>query len=993
MSDDKNLKQGLDTGIESRQSPNKNEEYLDSSLRLENLMQEKFQEWRKVSSTLDQEKQQQIETLISEIEAEYISIKSSGISELKIMDFQEIENAIFLQTENMEILLQEKKTEILKEMRNKYDEKLPEFKKTIEVSKLKLKSEVINSLPKEVLNKKIKSFKIEDLINAELDKSLTGLGFEVQSIPSLINETEKEKDLEKVLKNLDSLTKYVKNLDLAEDDYLKSIASWNENAEVSSAIYSDIKEYEIALKFLLSDEGIETKIGLNVPKNNEYKKTNDLIKETENKILRRFFGKTEYFSKYKSASMKDFVDLKRDYENDILAQYIADTLNKNNIKFERNGLYDKEIVNYLLNPDESAKNELKREIKSDFEEKDPNGNRSFKPKFFEAQSKIYEQIIGDPELSGLIRINMVSETSGEKQKVRVDNSFYETAFRIQSLGYLNDPRFLNFKNPIDELVEMRESFQKGESMEEKRIAFSNKYSKELSSPEGLANLLYGARRLFEIAGNDIERFKELKEESLIDFELINNTHEFKGDKYKVGRGFLMTKWTYEERKKINADKMAYIDGITAINSRKELVTAKAKFTKTDWDEKTMNFEELPDKGKKWLDRLLNKNEEKESDEDEGFSIKDLFSSLIEDLKEIPDNLDLDEVINAVPESMAINDIFIENLETINNGSLNIESQNLIAKKKIEPQTLLKITLNKNYGGRIAEKYLEEAFVPELKEENIRYLKEIYKSTETIEDENSRIDKSLSRRIPKITNEKAILFISENMEDLKTEETIGIVKFYLEKPLLVDSSEKEKYLYKRAYFSTYRENLVEYDEKVGEKFNKFMISRNIKNILSFDKNDIDAMEFAKEKNPLQLEKALTIWLKEYGYEDINKDLESTGMNLSEEETRKKAINLLSIMSDMKSPETLLLKGNITKTINEQMGLSESFTESMEEMADIALGIKKADSVKQQRMAIDSFEKGIFKGENPKKNEMSQREFYEKLIEQKISLDKKLKQTNV
>jgi hypothetical protein len=435
--------------------------------------------------------------------------------------------------------------------------------------------------------------------------------------------------------------------------------------------------------------------------------------------------------------------------------------------------------------------------------------------------------------------------------------------------------------------------------------------------------------------------------------------------------------------------MAFIGNITAINSQKELVNVKAESSspvfEEDRDFPNDAFKKLIKKSKKWIGKNIKVKKSKEgNDDEETFDIVDLFKS-ITNIENIKDLFSPAEVIDLIPESAVVNDVFIENLEKINDGNkLSIEDQEKLSEKEIAKKTLEKLTLGKKYEEEhLAQKYLEEAFNPEIKAENIIYLKEYYKASALNEgNEESKMDSNSKLNIPRIENEDTIRFMAENYESIKTPTIRGILKLYLERPILPDSPEKEKELYKDVYLATYRENLSENDSMVGIKFNAFMQCRNMKNILGFTEADIDALEYAKEKNKLQLEKAVTTWLKFYGYEDINKELATTGMNLSDEDTRKKTITLLSVLENISSPEINLLKANITKTMNKQLGLNESFTQGIDELADMALGLKKSESNKQQKMAIDAFKIGIFKGENPKSSELSDSNFYKKLDEQEL-----------
>ncbi len=982
---EKKFEKGSNLSVETKENLQMN---------VESLMMEKFDEWRKIADTLSPEKKGEIETLIMGIQGEYEKIKALGMENITESDLENFRTALMTQSENMEKLLLERKDEILLEVSEKYENNKENFKETLKETKEKLKDKLLKNLPEKILQKTVnKNLNVEKVISKELDKALINLGYEINSIPQKISETKNSSNIDLILENLNSLTKSTSVLTLNPDQYLSSLENWNEDAEISSAIISDLKEYEMALKFFFEEDSIYEKLGIPSPLGPEYSETQKLIAYRESKIFERFYGEIKFVKKYEKLPVREIMDLKNEYEDMIMAQFVADTLNKQGKNFKRNNKYSGELVAYLLNPLERDNNEkFKKEIKSDIKDiKGEKTDRSFDSKYFEYQKNLYDQILEDPTLRKIVRINAVGEASGEKAQVSVRKLLKHASF-ISEMDYFNDVRFLNFKPLIEEMIEMETL--SGEEKDERIKSFINKHRDELIAPEGLINLIYASIRIQEIGGKDKSTLQTLIDSGMVSLQIINHNEGKNGKNYKKARSYLMSKTTFEQRKTIHAEKMAFVDGISAMDNTSLLYTAESESSETGADKEELIEgtgeiinegleigKKVYDKAKKIFGMGGGKEDKKENETEINW-----FETEISNAEDFS-NLTPTELLNKIPKETIINDTFVQNLETLNRGQkLDTEDQKILSEKMINEETLQKITLEKDYEEEhLAAKYLEEAFNPDLKDQNIRYFKNIYKaSTLDEKNEKSKIDDTSDLNIPRISNEKAIKFISDNIDSVKTPTTVGILKLYLENPILPDSSEKEKELYKEAYTATYRENLTEPDEKVGEKFNKFMIAGNVKNIMAFDEKDIDAMEFAKEKNPLQLEKALTTWLKEFGFEDINKELAATGLNLNEETTRKKAITLLSIMSEMRTPETLLLKANITKTINKQMGLSESFTESINEMADLALGLKKAESIKQQKMAIDSFKIGIFKGENPKKPEMSDSEFYDKITKKGYEL---------
>ncbi|MDX9971015.1 MAG: hypothetical protein RBS56_03880 [Candidatus Gracilibacteria bacterium] len=982
---EKNLEKGGD--LMSKQLEKEN-----LKLNVELLMSEKFDEWRRISKSLSPEKQAEIENLIIGIEGEYEKINAFGLENISESDLENFKVALLSQSENMEKLLLEKKDEVLKKISDKYEKNKEQFLETLKSTKENLKKQILKNLPQKALQKIVnkKNLTVEAVIGAEIDKALSNLGYEVLVIPEKINQTSKFNNVDLILENLNSLNNASDLMTLTPNEYLNSLEAWDEKAEISSAIISDVKEYENALKFFFEEENIYEKLGIPANLGSEYTETQKLIKNRESKIFERFYGEIRFVKKYEKLPVLEIVNLKNEYEDMIMAQFVADTLNSQGKNFKREKKYSGELIQYLLNPLERNTGKLKSEIKSDLKENaGVKDNRSFDDKYFGYQKELYEKILEDPLLRKIVRINAVGEASGDKATVSIRKLIKPAGF-IKEMDYFNDERYLKFKPLIEEMIEMDNLA--GSEKEEKIKTFINKNKEALIAPEGLINLIYASIRIQEIAGKDKETLKNLMASGMVNVQIINHNKGKYGDKYKKARSYLMTQSTFDERKNIHADKMAFVDGISALENANLLYTAESESSDTGASEKDLLegnnevIDTMVSVGKNALNtakKLLGfktSEEDKKSDEE-----IDWFENEINDTVEL--NLTPTELLSKIPENAVINDVFVKNLEKLNgNKKLEPQDQKTLSEKTIKEETLENLALVKKYEEEhLAAKYMEEAFNPDLKEENIRYFKEIYKaSTLNEQGEKTKTDETSDLNIPKISNEEAIKFLSENMESLKTPTTVGILKLYLENPILPDSSENEKELYKKAYEATYRENLVDPDEKVGEKFNKYMIARNVKNILAFNEKDIDALEFANEKNPTQLSKALTTWLKEFGYEDINKELETTGMNLSDEETRKKTITLLSIMGDMKTPEILLLKANITKTINEQMGLSESFTQSIEEIADLALGVKKADSKKQQKMAIDAFKIGIFRGENPKKPEMSDSEFDEKISEKESEL---------
>jgi len=956
---------------------NLNEESLELSNeeRLFVIAEEKFNEWRSYYKYLPETESNEIEKIIEGLKVDIKSLTEEG----EIITDEELEifsNELNSLEEIFEKKLIENKDEILQIAEQKFLKEKNKFEETIKYSKKIIKENLLSSISSTVLNTEIsKDLRVFDILSKEIDNNLINLGVEVNMIPNLIENAKTEKDPRILINNLENIESSLTNFNLSPNEYLKSLYNWNTSAEISSSIVSNLNEYIMAVDFFFSKKGIEEMLGINVPNTESYKETKKLIAERERQMLDRFSENFKFVKKYRKLPVHEITKLRKDYENEIICQFVADTLNKDSkvIKIQRKTHnYDKDSVLMLTMYEDRRSLSKYKEL---FEGKE----RSASTLYFEVQKDFYKEIFSHPELKDLVRINIRAEASGDKLQNSLDESFFLTAKNIKDLNYLDDPRLLNYKKQIDELAEIYEL--KGSKLIEAKAEFRKKYREDLIAPEGLGNLLYASRRLFRTFGNDPNFLMEMKELGYLNIDLINNDGRRKGKKYKEGRAYMMSERSYENYKKINADRMAFINGTTfesakapkmiTYNSssfgieREDLKLAEDIKNDSLWE----NMKDLIETLKKRSTNIVNKI----------INMGSLFVGNI-NANEIPENLNAYDILKSIPNYKEINEIFIENIEIINKGKLSIEAQRILAEKKIEETALAGLVLRRNYEDpRLGEKYLEEAFHPDHQNLN-NYLKNIYKAEKIPEDQRTA-NRETGLQIPTIKNPKAILYISKNINDIKTDSTVGILNLYLESDLKTDSSQDEKNLYKETYEALYLENLTSMDPKSSEFFLKYMISKECNNVFKLTNDDLNNLEYLKEKNDEQLNKIITKWLKEYATVSVSSIISEANVDITKQEERIKAIKILNILEKVNSLEGKLLRANIQKAINKELGLDEEeYLLPMMEIAEIAISKNNKSDSSEKNKAILAFKEGIYKGINPFENEMSNDEFMKKLNEE-------------
>lgn len=955
---------------------------LSNKEKLQNSINKKYEEWRKIQNVLPEKNKEEIEQIIQGIDSEMQKLLADENETLTDSELQDFDLELNTIGQNIENQILENKNEILSNVEAEYSKNVEQFEKNLEKSKKKLKSNFINSLPTENLNTVIdKDRKVIDIIATEIDANLEGLGTEIHQIPSLIEKTKSETKINQIISNLEDLNKNKKTINLSPDEYVNSLYNWNENAEASSAIIADLNEYIIAIDFFFSDKSIEEKVGLNIPKDQNYKETNDLIKERQRQMMDRFSKDAKFVKKYKKAPVYDLSNLKLSWENEIMSQYIADTLNKDGIKFsvgdkKKEYSYDKDTILMLTNFEHRKKFKSHKNLLG-------SKDRSEELAYNQMQNDFYEKVLNHPELKDKIRLNIKAEQSGDKLKVSVDDSFIFTSINLQKVNYLNDPRLLKYKDQIDEIAGMKFEYDNNKKeLQQKKIEFTKKYRDDLIAPEGLGNLLYGARRLFKSFGENPEKLLELQKNNTLTYELINHDKTKKGSKYKEGKAFLMSTKTFTNRAKINSNKGALINGTGDLTSNKISQTSTTE--NIEEDNNKLSDKTLVDKfweiGEEYVPGLIDK-------------IETAYNNYTDIKAKNDENLNASQVLEDIPDNQEIDEELFDNLEKRNGGKLSKEDQKLLATKKVDPFLLAKITTEKYYEeAELGAKFLTESLDKVLTNENssiLFYLKNVYKAEPYPQGESENKEKTQEKlQIPQLKNPKSIRFIAENIESMKTPSTIGILKVYLNTDLQVDSTPDEKKLYKLVYESIYNEEIANPGLNGAEIFLKYMISKETKNIMMFEEKDLEMMEFFNEKRPKLTNKYLQTWLQRYGNEDINKDLFKENIDLNDELVRKKAIRIISILEKCPSPETKLLKSNITKSINEKLGLSEDYKENMYELADIALEITLPENNNQQKIAIQAFTKGIYKDENPKESEISKQEFDKRIKVKEFELNAKI-----
>jgi hypothetical protein len=931
--------------------------------KIQEITQQKFEEWRNIGKYLNQEKQNEIEEIIFSISELLIELENESISDEKleefIISFANIENGL-------ENSLIENKTEIVNENRNFYNSKIENFEKELENEKEEISNSLIQKLPKETLAIKIEDQTVEEIVKKEISLALNNIASEVYRIPTLLDEIENNSDPKIIIKKMEELFKFKSILENDMSSFIESLYTWNEKAEVSSKTMSDLNEYIISLDFFFSKKSIEDKLGIEVPNTSNFNNTRKLIEDRQEVLLDRFSRDAKFIKKYKRLSIKEISLLKSDWENDIICQFIADTFEKDNIKFKREDKYEVDIIKMFTNY-HSRKN-----YKS-WEKLYGNRGRSADDAYLEHQRQFFQEIINHPELK-FIRIHIFAESSGDKNSAKIDRSFYSISQKLIEMNYLNDPRLIEYKDLIIEIAEIGE-LQKTSSKEaeSRRIELLKKHGEDIRSPEGLANLLYGYRRMFLTFGDDTEKLMELSEKGILTYQMVNNTEKRKGDKYKEGRAFLMTQKTFENRQEINAGKSALI------TEEKSEKLSSFQQTETDLGHNRIEIQEdskglkyLIDKSKEAVKGIIKKTKNIFKKSKEG-NTKDLVYEILKLFYDDADveNLKLsqEEIIEKVPEDKELNQRFLINLEK--KGRFDKKTLDKISQKELLPEAINYLMERKYYSNSLIQRLTSEKDFYPKNINNINYFKKLNlpKTTNEIPNIETAID---GKDVPIIKNPKALLYLAENFTEINNPEMTLVLKVFLLESLKTSKSEIQNEIFIKAFESIYKELMNNPSDSGINIYLEYLMLTKKKNIQDFTENDLEMIELISEKNPIYAKKYLENWVEKYGDTETVKPFD-----FENEEEREKIIKIITTLEKINSPLFDYLRNSIVKKANLEMGFEENYSENSMELAKIALNKNGEENPNKQLKAIKAFKEGIYKYYNPFEEEYSQTEFQKKL----------------
>lgn len=900
-------------------------EKLSTQNRMEQFLQQTVENWKTYKSTTDNpEILKTIDDSISSFEKELSLINTTG--DLDSLDIEEI-NRI---AENIDAVISDNSKAEIETLELEFNERKAEYDQKMKNSKENMKGQFLKALPEEILNKDIgDGLTVRDLVENQISMSLKEIGSELNQVSSRIQLAKQSNDPNVLTKELLHLRKQTEYLRQDPADYLNALVDWDDENPQSSKIVADLKEYIWSLNFLFSEESVEEKLGITIPKG--FKNTKKVKKKLETILRKRFREEMIFMKKYKSLNQETIKEVRADMEEEFLVAYLTDSLNS------KGDSYSTKEVAVLLDYGKGKKTDY---YKKEYKVK---GEKNYKAirEYNRDQKKLIKKIRKHPEIMGMMNLQLIAESKGER-RTRITTGIRKSANDIQKTEVWNDPRVVQFHEEIKLIARSCET-------EEGRNAFFKKHGEKFRDPQGIANILYNYERLILSAGNDIDLFNEMLEEGEITFEFKTNDKTRRGDEYYKSKIQLTTRKTNEEKEQMRANELVLINlegNITANYSPKTEVRDKEqtdfgagraseiinKIINKFFPPKALKKVNVPRlKASRNFSRLVQEGSSKDiADFIVGYNGP--IGPIKEDLQKLKPMVD--DIVQNIANSSELGEQELNIIDTIGVKQSTIS---ILSGKKIEAGLFTDKIKDRKYAsnGDWGEKYLTEG---EFDEESLN---------------NNLVFQNLKN--PDIELKPEIVGkITEDYEEIRTKVTDELLDKHLRERKDI---QKEDPIFAAAFENRFEANMKNQDKQSMKNWGNSLRARGL-NFLDIPDRDILALEKMKLGSSY-----LETYIENHSITSVNKGPFSN-IDFTNEETRGKAQRLLSIMELSKSAGVIVLEANLKAEIARSTGVETIIDAKSDRVAEIALGLGGGTNYKEQIIAIEAFTKGIFMGKNPK-----------------------------